>query len=122
MGNESEPTVVRFSDATPKPTVVFGALVFLVFLPLIVSTPLATEILIWTIFGLRFQPSAWAIRGSSHLDMPLISGLEPTVRVWPSDTGMPACGRVLAWEFWPPCFSPASLAYSPSVGAESTSL
>jgi branched-chain amino acid transport system permease protein len=55
MGNESEPTVVRFSDATPKPTVVFGALVFLVFLPLIVSTPLATEILIWTIFGLGFN-------------------------------------------------------------------
>lgn len=55
MGNESEPTVVMYSDPTPKPTVVLRALVFLVFLPLIVSTPLATEILIWTIFGLGFN-------------------------------------------------------------------
>jgi branched-chain amino acid transport system permease protein len=55
MGNQSEPTVPRDADPTPKPTAVVGALVFLVFLPFIVSTPLATEILIWSIFGLGFN-------------------------------------------------------------------
>ena len=55
MENQSEPTVLRYTDSTPRPTVVLGALVFLVLLPFIVSTPLATEILIWTIFGLGFN-------------------------------------------------------------------
>jgi len=39
----------------PKPVIVFGTFIVLLFFPLIISTPLATEILIWTIFGLGFN-------------------------------------------------------------------
>ncbi len=39
----------------PKPVIVYGTFIVLLFLPLIISTPLATEILIWTIFGLGFN-------------------------------------------------------------------
>lgn len=41
--------------SAPKPVVVYGTFFVLLFLPLILSTPLATEILIWTIFGLGFN-------------------------------------------------------------------
>lgn len=39
----------------PKPVIVYGTFFVLLFLPLIISTPLATEILIWTIFGMGFN-------------------------------------------------------------------
>jgi branched-chain amino acid transport system permease protein len=55
MEKQSEPTVLKYTDSTPKPTVVLGAIVALAILPFVVSTPLATEILIWTIFGLGFN-------------------------------------------------------------------
>ncbi len=55
MGNQSEPTIPTNTDSPPKPTVVWVAIAFLVFLPFVSSTPLATEILIWTIFGLGFN-------------------------------------------------------------------
>jgi branched-chain amino acid transport system permease protein len=55
MENQSEPTILKYTDSAPKPTVVLGAIVALVILPFVVSTPLATEILIWTVFGLGFN-------------------------------------------------------------------
>lgn len=55
MENQSESTALKFTDSTPKPIAVLGALVILIILPLVISTPLATEILIWTIFGLGFN-------------------------------------------------------------------
>jgi branched-chain amino acid transport system permease protein len=42
-------------NSIPRPMIVYGTFFVLLFLPLVLSTPLATEILIWTIFGLGFN-------------------------------------------------------------------
>ncbi|MBI4963147.1 MAG: branched-chain amino acid ABC transporter permease [Desulfomonile tiedjei] len=55
MEQPSEPMIPRNTEPIPRPTVVVIALVILAFLPWVTSTPLATEILIWTIFGLGFN-------------------------------------------------------------------
>lgn len=41
--------------STAKPAVVYGTFFVLLFLPVVLSTPLATEILIWTIFAMGFN-------------------------------------------------------------------
>jgi branched-chain amino acid transport system permease protein len=55
MGNGGEAVTARQTDDRPKQTIVWVTLACLVILPLVSSTPLATEILIWTIFGLGFN-------------------------------------------------------------------
>ena len=44
-------------DVAPKPraTIVWGTALVLAALPFVLSTPLSTEILIWTIFGIGFN-------------------------------------------------------------------
>jgi branched-chain amino acid transport system permease protein len=55
MGNQREPRIPQDTDSRQKPTIVLVTVALLVFLPFVSSTPLATEILIWTIFGLGFN-------------------------------------------------------------------
>ncbi len=56
MGNlNGKETVPAGVDSVSSPRVVWGVLALLIFLPFVVSAPLATEILIWTIFGLGFN-------------------------------------------------------------------
>ena len=42
-------------NSIPRPMIVYGTFFILLFLPFVLSTPLATEILIWTIFGMGFN-------------------------------------------------------------------
>jgi len=55
MGNHQESMSLNHTESAPRPTIIMGAIVVLIFLPFVISTPLATEILIWTIFGLGFN-------------------------------------------------------------------
>lgn len=56
MANDSAtPVKLQEMHAPPKPIVVYGTIFVLLFLPLVISTPLATEILIWAIFGMGFN-------------------------------------------------------------------
>jgi len=55
MGNQNGLLTCKGGEPAPRPTIVAGTVAFLLFLPLAISVPLATEILIWTIFGLGFN-------------------------------------------------------------------
>jgi branched-chain amino acid transport system permease protein len=55
FNNNTNSIKLQDLHSAPKPVVVYGTFFVLLFLPLILSTPLATEILIWTIFGLGFN-------------------------------------------------------------------
>ncbi|MGB6065614.1 MAG: branched-chain amino acid ABC transporter permease [Desulfomonilaceae bacterium] len=53
--NQSEAKTSVVTDPTPRPTTVWIAIAILALLPFVSSIPLATEILIWTVFGLGFN-------------------------------------------------------------------
>jgi branched-chain amino acid transport system permease protein len=55
MGNQSSAMTAGNADPMSRPTGIWVALAILAVLPFVSSTPLATEILIWTIFGLGFN-------------------------------------------------------------------
>ena len=46
---------LQVMESKPRSTIVWGTALVLLVLPLILSAPLATEILIWGIFGLGFN-------------------------------------------------------------------
>ncbi|MBP7764290.1 MAG: branched-chain amino acid ABC transporter permease [Deltaproteobacteria bacterium] len=55
VNDNTNTTKLQELHAPPKPVVVYGTIFVLLFLPLVLSTPLATEILIWAIFGMGFN-------------------------------------------------------------------
>ena len=54
-GLQDKQTMLRDVESKPKATIVWGTALVLLALPFIISAPLATEILIWGIFGLGFN-------------------------------------------------------------------
>jgi len=52
---EDRETMLRDVNAKPRSTVVWAAALVLAALPLVISVPLATDILIWGIFGMGFN-------------------------------------------------------------------
>lgn len=52
---QNEQTILQDVESKPRATIVWGAALALLVLPFIISAPLATEILIWGIFGLGFN-------------------------------------------------------------------
>jgi branched-chain amino acid transport system permease protein len=54
-GPQDNETVLRDVESKPRATIVWGTALVLLALPFVISAPLATEILIWGIFGLGFN-------------------------------------------------------------------